>query len=236
MLKGGIKRFYKTVEVKSCGGAYNVLLDGRMLKTPGKATLQAGTQALAQAIAGEWDAQEIDVVPDSMPLTKALNTAIDRVGPNRATVVDELANYAATDLLCYRAESPAELARRQSLAWDPWLDWAARRYDARLRVTAGVVHVEQPVEALARLRSAVGGQDVYRLVPLHTATTITGSLVLGLAMVTNALDAAAVFKTSNVDADFQAEQWGRDAEAEAVRARRLADLEAADRFLALLGP
>lgn len=234
MSKGGIKRFYKTVEVKESDGAYNVLLDGRTLKTPGKSLLQAGTYALAKAIADEWHAQKLDVVPDSMPLTKALNTAIDRVGPNRTAVVDELANYAATDLLCYRAESPAELVRRQATAWDPCLDWVAQRYQARLRVTTGVVHIEQPLEALARLRAAVEAQDIYRLVVLHTATTITGSLVLGLSMATSTLNAAAVFEASNVDADFQAERWGRDAEAEAVRARRLADLEAAGRFLALL--
>ena len=236
MSKGVIKRFYKTVEVKECDGAYNVLLDGRTLKTPGKMLLQAGTHALAKAIADEWDAQLADVVPDAMPLTKALNTAIDRVGPNRDVVVDELANYGATDLLCYRADSPAELVRRQAKAWDPCLDWAAKRYGARLCVTTGVVHVEQPGEALERLREAIEAQDIYRLVPLHSATTITGSLVLGLAMITRSLDVAAVFEASCIDADFQAEQWGRDAEAEAVRARRLADLEAAGRFLALLNP
>jgi chaperone required for assembly of F1-ATPase len=234
MSKGGIKRFYKTVEVEACDGAYNVLLDGRTLKTPGKTLLQAGTHALAKAIADEWEAQQADVVPDSMPLTKALNTAIDRVGPNRGAVVDELANYGATDLLCYRAESPAELVRRQAKAWDPCLDWVDSRYGARLRVTTGVVHIEQPVEALARLRDAIDAEDIYRLVSLHTATTITGSLVLGLALTTRTLDVAAVFNASSIDADFQAEQWGRDAEAEAVRARRLADLEAAGRFLALL--
>lgn len=234
MANTGIKRFYQTVEVKEQDGAYVVLLDGRALKTPGKTLLQAGTSALAEVIADEWRAQEANVVPDTMPLTKALNTAIDRVGPNRAAVVDELAKYAAADLLCYRAESPAELVRRQAQAWDPCLDWAAERYGARLRVTTGVVHVEQPIEALARLRAAIDAEDIYRLVPLHWATTITGSVVLGLALVTRTLDTAGVFKASNIDADFQAEQWGRDAEAEAVRARRLADLEAAGRFLALL--
>jgi chaperone required for assembly of F1-ATPase len=114
------------------------------------------------------------------------------------------------------------------------LDWVDSRYGARLRVTTGVVHIEQPVEALARLRDAIDAEDIYRLVSLHTATTITGSLVLGLALTTRTLDVAAVFNASSIDADFQAEQWGRDAEAEAVRARRLADLEAAGRFLALL--
>jgi chaperone required for assembly of F1-ATPase len=236
MQKPGIKRFYKTVEAKEDGGTYVVLLDGRALKTPGKALLQAGTRVLAEAIADEWLAQDDNVVPDTMPLTKALNTAIDRVGPNRAAVVDELANYAGADSLCYRAESPAELVRRQAKAWDPCLDWAAKRYGARLQVTTGVVHVKQPIEALARLRAAIEAEDIYRLVALHTAITSTGSAVLGLALTTRTLDVAATFKASSIDADFQAEQWGRDAEAEVVRARRLAELEAAGRFLALLVP
>lgn len=233
-MNAATKRFYKTVETKEDDGAYVVLLDGRALKTPGKTLLQAGSHRLAQAIADEWLAQDVKIVPDTMPITKALNTAIDRVGPNRAAVVNEIAKYAETDLLCYRAESPAELVRRQAKAWDPCLEWAAKRYGARLLVTSGVVHVEQPVEALERLCGAIGSEDIYRLVPLHTATTVTGSVVLGLAMMTGALDAEGAFKASCIDADFQAERWGRDAEAEAVRARRLADLEAAGRFLALL--
>jgi chaperone required for assembly of F1-ATPase len=137
-------------------------------------------------------------------------------------------------LLCYRAENPAELNRRQAAAWDRWLDWAADRFGVRLAVTSGVTHVAQSGEALARVRSVIDAHDNFCLVALHTAVTITGSAVLGLAFAAQALDAEAAFAAAQVDETYQAELWGLDAEAEKARALRLAELKAAQAFLSLL--
>lgn len=153
---------------------------------------------------------------------------------NRAAVVDDLAKYANSDLLCYRADAPAELVRRQTEAWDKWLGWATEQYWAKLVVVTGVTHGPQPVDALERLRDAVAERDNETLVALHVAVTITGSLILGLALTERALTAIEAFDVSQVDETFQAELWGRDAEAEAVRARRLGELEAAERLLHLI--
>lgn len=234
MLKPGIKRFYASVDIRGEPSGWAALLDGKPVKTPAGHALVSPTRALAEATAEEWRAQTDTIVPESMPLTKVLNTVLDRIAPHREATIDDLAAYAGADLLCYRAETPAELMRRQAAAWDPWLDWAAERYGARLGVTAGVTHIPQPEAAVARLRQAMVALDDHHLVAVHTAVTITGSAVLGLAFAARALGAEAAFAAAQVDDAYQAERWGHDAEAESARARRRDDLKAAERYLRLV--
>ncbi|MCE9523393.1 MAG: ATPase, partial [Alphaproteobacteria bacterium] len=162
MVKPGPTRFYKTVSVTDAA-PFAIPLDGKSIKTPSSHALTAPTRTLAEAVADEWRAQTEHIVPDTMPLTKALNTALDRVAANRGAVIADLSKYATNDLLCYRAAHPAELVRRQSAAWDPWLEWAAERFGARLEVVTGVVHIDQPPEALARLTTAIAAHDEFHL-------------------------------------------------------------------------
>ncbi len=224
-----MKRFYKTVTVEDRA----VLLDGRRLKTPRGADPALPTTALAQAIAAEWRAQGEDIVPATMPLAKLANTAIDGVAPRRDAVIAEIVAFARHDHLCYRTDTPAELVAQQNAAWDPLLDWAAERFGAPLMTVHGVTSVAQPEASIAALRGAVGSCDPFILAALHVATSITGSLVLGLAVAETRLSAADAFAVSQVDERFQAEKWGLDGEAEA-RARHLAvELDAAARFMNL---
>lgn len=235
MVKPGAKRFYKSVDVREEADGFAILLDNRPIKTPAGHPLRAPTHKLADAIAAEWRGQGETLAPDTMPLTKSLNTALDRITANRAAIVDDLAKYAASDLLCYRADAPQELVRRQTQAWDPWLEWAAERFGARLASTTGVAPIAQTGESLARLRSAVDAHDNHQLVALHAGVTITGSAILGLAFAARALTAEQVFASAQVDETYQAEHWGTDAEAEKARSNRLADLKAAEEYLKLIG-
>jgi chaperone required for assembly of F1-ATPase len=233
-LKTDAKRFYKEVSVREDGRGFAVLLDGRTIKTPAGSVLLAPSRALGEAVADEWRAQGETLKLETMQLTKALNTALDRVAANRTAIVDELVKYAGSDLLCYWAEGPEELVRRQSEVWHPLLDWVGEQYGAWLSITTGVVHVEQPADAMERIRAAVASHDNYRLVGLYTGVTITGSAVLGLAL-SDGASADEVLAAAEIDATYQAERWGRDAEAEKARANRLAELKAAEAYLKLLG-
>lgn len=234
MLKPGIKRFYKSVDTREGAAGFAILLDTRPIKTPAGKPLHAPTCVLAEAIAAEWRGQGDTIFPDTMPLTKTLNTALDRIAPNRDAIVEDLAKYAGADALCYRAQSPIELFRRQAAAWDPWLDWAGERFGARLAVTTGVTHIAQPPDALHRLRDAIAAHDDHRLVALHMGITITASAILGLAFATRTLTADEAFAAAQIEETYQAELWGLDAEAEKARANRLADLKAAEAYLKLL--
>ena len=230
-----MKRFYREASASaSSDGGYTVLLDGKAVKTPKRAMLSLPNLALAEAVAEEWRGQGEGIDPQSMPLTRLAFAAIDVVTPKRARIAEETLKYAGTDLLCYRAEGPPELATRQAHTWDPLLDWEAETYGARLNLGSGIKHVPQPAKAIAELAQAIARYDEFELAVLHTATTVTGSLVLALALAEGEVSAGEVFAAATLDETFQAEKWGRDAEAEQRRHHLLSELTAAERFLRLV--
>lgn len=230
-----MNRFYEEVSASaSADGGYTVLLDGRAVKTPKRAMLSLPNAALADAIAAEWRAQGETIDPQAMPLTRMAFAVHDVVTPEREAVAEEVLKYADTDLLCYRAEDPPQLVARQARTWDPLLDWAAETYGARLKVGSGIRHVSQPPKAIAALQQAVARYDEFELAALHTATTITGSLILALALAEEEVNAEEAFAAATLDETFQGEKWGHDAEAEKRRQRLLSELTAAERFLRLL--
>ena len=229
-----MKRFYQKVEIVRAAGGYEVALDSKPIKTPAKQALVVPNAALAGALAAEWDAQQTEIRPAEMPLTRLAATAIDRVAPQRDAIVKEIAAYAGTDLVCYRAVHPPELAARQQAAWQPLIDWAVQRYDAPLEITAGVIPISQGPASLNAFAAAVAEHDDLALSALHLATGVCGSLVIALALIEGRLDAAEAFAVSQLDESFQIEAWGEDVE-QAQRRRALAgDIGAAARFLSLL--
>lgn len=229
-----MKRFYQTATLGD-GPPFAVLLDGRPVKTPARLPLNVPGAALAAAIAAEWNAQGDTINPRAMPLTGLANAAIDRVAPDPAAFAARLAGFAHSELLAYRAEGPASLLAAQAAAWDPWLAWAQQRFDVAFRQVTGVMHQPQPPATLARIAAAYAALGPWALVALDPVVTITGSAVLGLAVVEGLLEAQAAYDAAHVDALWQAEQWGRDPLAEQAEAARRADLAAAVRFLRLLG-
>jgi chaperone required for assembly of F1-ATPase len=230
-----MKRVYKQVTTRPAECGWGIALDGRPVRTPGKNDLVVPSEALAAAIAAEWDAQEGEIRPATMVLTRLAATAIDRTAVQRERVVAETANYAGTDLVCYRADHPPALAARQQAAWQPLIDWATLRYDAALAVTAGVIPTAQAPATLNAFARAVAAFDDFRLTALSDLTAACGSLVVALALLEGRLDAGEAFAVSQLDETFQIEAWGEDAEA-AERRRALAgDIEATARFIAVLG-
>jgi chaperone required for assembly of F1-ATPase len=229
-----MRRVYATVETRPVDECWGVALDGKPVRTPAKFELAVPSLALAAAIAAEWDAQREEIRPETMPLTRLAATAIDRTPAQRDLVVAETANYAATDLVCYRAERPPALAARQDAVWQKLIDWAALRYDAALAITAGIVPAPQSPAALRAFAAIVAAQDDFRLTALHTLTAAAGSLIIALALLEGRLDAETAFTAAQLDETFQIETWGEDTEAAARRRTLAADIAAAARFIALL--
>ena len=232
-----MKRFWDTATIAPDPAGHAILLDGRPMRLPGGAVLRVGPARLAAAIAAEWQqaggAKGGEMSFADTPLTRIAGTAQERIAPDPMPTVLALARYGETDLLCHRAEAPETLVRRQHEGWQPWLDWAARQLDAPLRVGAGIVALEQPPDSLAALRRAVAALDPLGLAALGVAVPALGSLVLGLALAAGALDAATAHRLGALDALYQAEIWGEDAEAVASRAAVQADIALAGRVLAL---
>ena len=227
------KRFYKDVAIADEGGRAGLRLDGKPVKTPGKAQLSVPGKALAEAIAEEWRAQGERIDPRTMPLTKLANSAIDGIEGRTEAVVDDIMAHARADLLCYRADGPEGLVAQQAKQWDPVLAWAKEALQAPLTLAQGIVHVAQPEDSIAALRKEVAGLDAFSLAALHVLTSLTGSALLGLAILLKRLTPEEAWAAAHVDEDFQIGKWGEDEEAVERRRLRKAEFDAAARALEL---
>jgi len=229
-----MKRFYKQAGVAPVADGHGVTVDDRLVRTPGKRDLVVPSAALAAAIAAEWEAQQREIRRETMPLTRLAGVTIERNSTEREAVVRQVAHYAGTDLVCYRATNPQALAARQQAVWQPLIDWALERYGAQLLVTSGVIPTSQPAASLAAFTKVVVGHDDFSLTALHAATTACGSLVIALALLEGRLDAGEAFAASQLDESFQIEAWGEDGEQAKRRAALATEIVAAAQFISLL--
>ena len=135
-----MRRFWNEISLAALAEGFTLCLDGRQMRLADGAALLLPRRRVAEAVAAEWRALGEEFSPDDLPLTRLAGTARNRIAPDPAPTIAALARYGASDLLCYRAEAPATLARRQEALWQPWLDWAARTLDAPLAVYAPTVY------------------------------------------------------------------------------------------------
>lgn len=233
-----LKRFYKVATILPRDGGFVLTLDGREARTPARSPLSLPSLAAAERLADEWNRQGEIIEPSTMPATRLANAVIDGVARSMQAVTDEVLRYAGSDLLCYRANEPAALVDQQAEAWDPVLAWARETWQARLYLGEGVMHVAQPPHAIEAIGRAVadgvgtGAAAPFRLGALHVMTTLTGSALLGLAVLHDALDPAAAWSRAHVDEDFQIARWGEDEEAAMRREHRWQDMRAAAELVA----
>ncbi|MBZ9993535.1 ATP12 family chaperone protein [Mesorhizobium sp. BH1-1-4] len=229
------RRFYKEVSVAPVEGGFAVHLDGKPVRTPGKALLALPTEAAAALVADEFAQQGETINPVTMPVMRLANTAIDGVATDPQAVLEDVLRFASSDMLCYRADAPQGLVERQNEQWDPVIDWARASLGARFNLAEGIIHVEQPRETIAVLGSHLAQRaEPLRLAAIHVMTSLTGSALLALAVDFGALDGEEAWAAGHVDEDWQIAQWGQDAEAVARRAARKRDMMAAVSLLEAL--
>lgn len=229
------KRFWTDVSVDQAAEGWQVLLDGRPVRTPAKAPLVLPTQPLADLVAAEWAEQIETIEPDQMPATRMANSAIDKVGPQRAEVIEVVHAYGETDLVCYRADAPPELRRLQTEGWDPIIDWAADTFGARLVPATGLMAIAQDDTALARLKAELDHLSAFQLAAMHDLVALTGSLLLGLSIGRGAIAPAQAWALSRIDEEWQIAQWGRDEEADTLVQKRFQDFIDAESFFRAAG-
>ncbi len=226
-----MKRVYREVATAPAEWGHTVRLDGRPVKTPRQRPLILPTEALAERVAAEWAAQAETVEPDSMRMNRLATTAIDLMPERRTGAIEQVVEYAETDLVCYRAAFPVELARAQARHWDPPLAWLADTHGIRLETAVSMTPLGQPHAAIRGVASVVAGLGDWPLVGLHALTTATGSVVLALMVHARALAAAAAGDAALVDERFERARWGEEADAKEREERLLAEVDAAERFL-----
>ncbi len=228
------KVFWSKVSITEAGDGYKVLLDERELKTPAKATLQVPTSALAEKIAEEWRTLEDKVDPEKLPLTKLANAAIDKVAVQFEPIIDMLAEYATTDLLCYRATVPKGLADRQEQVWQPLLDWFAQTHNIHLEVGSGVMPIRQPTKVLTASAALLKNCTDLELAAIYDLITLSGSFVIGFATASDRISVPDAWAASRIDEDWQIEEWGEDEDATLLAKTRQNAFERAAFVLTLL--
>ncbi len=231
-----MKRFYETVDVRAERDGFAVTLDGRSVKTPAKRLLALPSAQLAELVAAEWAVQQEEIEPETMRINRLATTAVDLMPDRRSGAIEQVADYARSDLLCYRAPHPRELKALQAASWDPPLAWLETTHGIRLEVAEGVMPQDQPAAAVGALADLVAQVADWPLVGIHAVTTATGSVVLGVMLEAGALDARGAGEAALVDERYQRQLWGNETEALEREARLLADLEAAERFVRALRP
>lgn len=230
------KRFYEQAEVKALDeGGFGIALDGRLVKTPARAVLTMPSHAAAALIADEFGAQEKHVDPAKMPVTRLANTAVDGVATDPQSVIDDVLQFASSDLLCYRADTPQRLVELQAEAWNPVLELVRTSFGAHFILSQGVMHVDQPRDAIAAIETALKPhKSPVALAAVHSMTSLTGSALLAVCVAGGLIDAEIAWSAAHVDDDWNISQWGGDAEAEKRRASRHADMQAAAQMLRAL--
>ncbi|MES2491878.1 MAG: ATP12 family protein [Pseudomonadota bacterium] len=228
-----MKRFYQNVTTADSEGGWQVLLDGRPIKTVGGRPQIVPCAALAEAMAAEWASQGPEISAGAFILRDLADYAIDVVGTDRAGAIGQIMPYGETDTLCYRADDHDPLHLRQDAVWEPLLSAAERRFDARFERVSGIIHRPQPVATLARLEAALIAETDCRLAALRTLAGLAASLVIALAAIERKSDLAMLWNAANLEEDWQAEFWGKDAEAQARQERRRVQFMAAAQFAQL---
>lgn len=220
-----IQRFYKETAVqKNANGHYEILLDGRPVKTPARHVLSCANAEIAQALAEEWDAQEKVINPDIMPLTRIHTIAQDRAAQDKPLILEDMLRYLETDMLCYRAARNYALHDVQAAMFDPMVAAFNARYDVALAITDGLMPISQPEIIFSKVREALAALPLTHFAALALATPLLGSLVLALLMLHGDITAEQAWQAARLDETYAAEHYGKDPTLEASLAAKQRDI------------
>ena len=228
-----MKRFYKTAAPAPTDTGWQVLLDGRGIKTAMGAQQVVPGQTLANALADEWAAQGEEIDPAGFVFRDLADYAIDVVHADRDAAIANLLRFAETDTLCYRADPEEALFKRQQEVWEPLVQAAEARHGIHFQRVSGIMHRPQPPATLETLRVYLAGLDDFTLAALNTLASLAASLTVALAALEDGADAQTLWAAANLEEDWQIELWGEDDLARERRDRRAAEFANALRFATL---
>lgn len=208
-------RFYKKTSAEKAEGegegghgGWVVKLDHRVLKTPAKKDLIVPTEAMALAIAAEWEWQEgRQLRPYTMPLMKLATTTIDQVPFDREGIIESLLKYFHSDTVCCRSQNPL-LAIQQTQEWDPLLDWVESQIGARPTSSSDLFVPDQPEKVLEAMGRALEATNDWELSAIDSLAGTARSLVVALAIARERLGPSEAIKIIRLEEDFQVESWG----------------------------
>ena len=205
-----MEKFYKKVSISEYHSGWIVSLDEKTLKTPQNNKLILPTKNLATAILNEWDGQDTEVDPMSMPLTRLANSTIDKTQAKRKKAIEKICSYAHTDAGCYQIEEPKDLVERQVAEWAPLLEWLYEEWGIKLLITKGIKQIEQTKETIERVLDIVSSYNDFGLTSLHALTDDCSSIVIALAVMEGQLNIERALCCATLEQQHQMSLWGED--------------------------
>lgn len=190
--------------------SFIVTADGAPLLTPAGKPYALPNLALAEAIRDEWQQQGKKINPASMPLTQFAATALDIVACDQDCVITQLMAYLDNEMLCQQVIEPEILQQRQQKIWQPYLDWCQQNFGVQLVISHDLAPAAQSPETHAAIAAMLARMDHFWLAGLAEATSVTGSLILALALLHDFSDVDSVLAAAELETLHQTEQWGED--------------------------
>lgn len=216
---GGMKRiprFYKDVSVgfDSATKRYNLLLDGKTVKTPLGESFHVESDVIASAITTEWKHQEEFLVPNTMPMSTMLMTYIDIDSKiERNDKLQQINRFLLTDTVRFPDENQqSTLAKEQERVWQPVLNFFTSTYGipiSQSRTGFGIPPgSEEEIERINQIVLSPQQFSGIRLTVLETAAKYLKSGSIGIALMEGALTPDSAFDAAYVEEIVQRREWG----------------------------
>ncbi len=200
-----MKRFYKDVTaVPAETGGFRICLDGRPVKTPGRVDMICPDVRIAEIVSAEWRAQDKTIDPQTMPATQLINTMVDKFPGHRDEMTAQVLKFMDTDLICYTADGPEDLARIQDKLWGGARDWFEGRYGVSLKTTTDLKAIRQEAVVHKAVAEDIAALKDVEFIVFQSLVPVCGSVILSLGFVHGYLDTPAMLAAIFAEEDYQA--------------------------------
>ncbi|XP_042821880.1 ATP synthase mitochondrial F1 complex assembly factor 2 isoform X1 [Panthera tigris] len=208
-LRSERKRFYQNVSITQGEGGFEINLDHRKLKTPQAKLFTVPSEALAIAVATEWDSQQDTIKFYTMHLTTLCNTSLDNpTQRNKDQLIQAAVKFLDTDTICYRVDEPATLVELQRNEWDPIIEWAEERYDVEIGSSTSIMGPSIPARTREVLTSHLASYNMWALQGIEFVVTQLKSMVLTLGLIDRRLTVEQAVLLSRLEEEYQIQKWG----------------------------
>ncbi len=128
-------------------------------------------------------------------------------------VIEGIASFLNTDLMCYRAEKNSELEKIQKKIWDPLINFVESKYAFTFYTTSGVIPINQESSNREKLIKILSKLDRHQLTTFYYITNFSNSNIITLNFLANNINSKNTWKAMSIEEEYNLKKWGKDKEA-----------------------
>ena len=192
--------------------AHVIKLDNRLYLTRSGKIFKIPNAKLAKKVAREWEKITVDFSQTNLPVTNILEQIQEVDKKLSETYLREILEYANTDLICYRVQTPEGLRKLQEKRWDPILEIYYEKYGIELVKTYGVTHVMQEKDSMKKFCNILDSYNPQKRFIVYKITHLLGSALLSILIEKKIIDKSNAWGLSRIEEDWQKKLWGTDEE------------------------